>query len=210
MECLPRKMPIAFISQPPKTVEQLQLGQEGYLTFTDILVDRKDLSAYIRKDAEVRHAGLNTVKVLREPDGFHIQLRFRECTYQPADIMNYADLIPAASVIENLSQRPASAHMISSRIKAAKKPLSNLQIGEAGYLSAGYVVVDEVAATYLMAASDVSDDPDIFSVKISRERDGFHLTIPNRKQLIFRVWKDITSTDLIPLVEVKEEGPTQA
>ena len=68
------KMPLARIAKAPAKLTELPIGETTHITFTDVIVDEKDLSTYINPDAKLRQKALNTVKIRREEDGYHINV----------------------------------------------------------------------------------------------------------------------------------------
>jgi hypothetical protein len=58
------------------TVAQLKVGENGYLTFTEVRVYTQDLSVYLSPQTPLRRRALNTVEVKRTADGYTAYVSF--------------------------------------------------------------------------------------------------------------------------------------
>src|SRR5450755_3285911 len=68
------KMPVAYIENPPVPVSHLRIGEAGHIGFSDVFIDQKDLSTYIRPAAKLQEKTFNTVGVRRDEDGYRLVL----------------------------------------------------------------------------------------------------------------------------------------
>jgi hypothetical protein len=92
------KMPHARVSKPPAPVADLPMGETSYITFTEVLVDEKDLSTYIKPDAKLRANAFNTVRIKREEAGYHINIGSPEIDYTPRKIEDRSRLLPIVEI----------------------------------------------------------------------------------------------------------------
>jgi hypothetical protein len=85
---MPAKLPPELISHPPRHLRELQVGETGYVVFTALKLDAEGY-CYLNPDAELRGRTINTIKVTRDPDGFHVTVPDNKFSW---DLGSYAEL----------------------------------------------------------------------------------------------------------------------
>jgi hypothetical protein len=103
----PARMPAAYIAKAPVPLSRLPVGETGYIHFTDVRVDRKDLSTYAISSAPLREKMFSTVAVRHDEDGHRLVLRFADMHFGTHEIEDStADLIPVIEILEQLEPDP--------------------------------------------------------------------------------------------------------
>jgi len=93
--------------------------------------------------------------------------------------------------------------MPESYIQKPQARISNLAIGETGYISFEYILVDEKdLAVYIFPEAKLVHDG-ILAAIIRRDADGYHLVL--RRNYSFRPREIPDHTNLLPVVEVTED-----
>ena len=67
-----------------------------------MIVDEKNLSTYINPDAKLRQKTINTVRIRREEDGYHLNLGSPDLDFTPKKIENHSKLLPAVEITEEI------------------------------------------------------------------------------------------------------------
>jgi hypothetical protein len=68
---MPAKLPPELISPLPRHLRDLQIGEMGYVVFTEMKVDAEGY-CYLNPDAELSERTKTTIQVTREPEGFRV------------------------------------------------------------------------------------------------------------------------------------------
>ncbi len=114
---MPAKMPLAYIEPTPIPVSQLEVGQTGFINFSELRVDL-DLSTFIEPATKLRKKSFNTVEVRRNDEGWNVVIHDATLTFRRREITDYADLIPVVEIIEEIE--PDFFAQIDAERKRAK------------------------------------------------------------------------------------------
>ncbi len=97
------KMMRSRIDSPPKTLSSLPVGGVGYISWTDVEIDRADLSTYVHTEAELYPEPDNeTVRISRETDGFHLIIHYQGTKFEPIAIKDFMKLAPVVEIKEEI------------------------------------------------------------------------------------------------------------
>lgn len=124
---MPAKMPTAYIANPPVPVSRLPIGETSYVTFTEIIVDEKDLSTYLRSTAKLRNENPSTVKIRHDEDGYCLVLHDASLRFSLQIITGYTDLIPIVAVIEEIE--PGRFEQTGAALQQTKELVDDLGAG---------------------------------------------------------------------------------
>jgi len=116
----PAKMPEHRIDKPPVPLSKTNADDVSYISFTDVVVDARDRSTYVEANATVRRKAFNTVKVIREADGYHLIIFDKDTTFRPRDMKEVTgQLVPVIKITEeNIARSQKDADLESLTLRA--------------------------------------------------------------------------------------------
>jgi len=160
------EMPVQLLE---RSVADLRIGESGWITAEAVLVE-EDRSTYVNTQCALVSPAHKTVKVTRLKDGYSLLIPDVGLRWRPRSLNHASDYSSFAPVVKiELGE---------------ERTVADLVIGETTWIASSSILADEDRNAYVVTTSGIGllmNLPN--TLKVTRTRDGYMLSIPKDKNL---------------------------